>query len=110
MRVLDRNNKELTDYDLSKGVLVPRIIRHEDGTTERVNVFLPRPDGNEPSERAKKRLAISRLKKQLTDTDYKVIKCYEYQLAGLEVPYDAAQLHEERQAIRDQINQLETEE
>lgn len=49
---------------------------------------------------------VDNLKKQLTDTDYKIIKCYEYQLAGKELPYDIIELHEERQAIRDQINIL----
>ena len=52
---------------------------------------------------------IAELKAQLTATDYKVIKCSECQLAGQEMPYDVAELHAERQAIRDQINQLEQE-
>lgn len=50
---------------------------------------------------------IEELKTKLTDTDYKIIKCSEYQLAGKELPYDIAALHEERQAIRDEINTLE---
>lgn len=50
---------------------------------------------------------ITSLKAQLAETDYKIIKCYEYQLAGLELPYDIQTLHAERQAIRDQINELE---
>ena len=52
---------------------------------------------------------IAELKAQLTATDYKVIKCSECQLVGQELPYDVAELHAERQAIRDQINQLEKE-
>jgi len=50
---------------------------------------------------------IESLKATLESTDYQVIKCYEYSLNGLEMPYDIAQLHEERQALRDQINDLE---
>lgn len=50
---------------------------------------------------------IAELKAQLAATDYKVIKCSECQLAGMEIPYDVAALHAERQAIRDKINQLE---
>lgn len=50
---------------------------------------------------------IAVLKRQLEETDYKIIKCAEYQLAGLEMPYEIATLHSERQALRDQINQLE---
>ena len=50
---------------------------------------------------------IAELKAQLSATDYRVIKCSECQLLGQELPYDVAELHAERQAIRDQINQLE---
>lgn len=53
---------------------------------------------------------IAELKKQLAATDYQVIKCAECQLLGVEMPYDVAELHAERQAIRDRINQLEQEE
>lgn len=51
---------------------------------------------------------IDVLKQALTTTDYKIIKCSEYQLAGLEAPYDIAELHKERQEIRDKINALES--
>lgn len=51
---------------------------------------------------------VESLKAQLAETDYKIIKCYEYQLAGLELPYDITILHVERQAIRDEINELES--
>ncbi len=50
---------------------------------------------------------IEKLKTQLTETDYKIIKCSEYQLAGLELPYDIQALHTERQSLRDRINELE---
>jgi len=50
---------------------------------------------------------IAELKKQLSATDYKVIKCAECQLLGREMPYDVAAIHAERQAIRDEINKLE---
>ena len=52
---------------------------------------------------------IDAKKAELDSTDYKIIKCSEYQLAGLESPYDITELHTERQALRDEINQLETE-
>ncbi len=41
--------------------------------------------------------------------DWKVAKCYEYALAGLEPPYDITELHAKRQAVRDQINALRAE-
>lgn len=50
---------------------------------------------------------ISNLKEQLSSTDYQIIKCSEAQLAGEELPYDIKELHSTRQALRDQINELE---
>lgn len=56
-----------------------------------------------------KKEQLKNLKKQLTSTDYQVIKCYEYSLAGLALPYDITALHEEREALRVQIRELEEE-
>lgn len=50
---------------------------------------------------------IWQLKERLAATDYKVIKVAEYAAAGLPAPYDIAQLHTERQGLRDEINELE---
>ena len=50
---------------------------------------------------------ISTLKAQIQATDYQIIKCYEYALLDLGLPYDVEALHAERQALRDQINELE---
>lgn len=55
---------------------------------------------------------ISSLKKMLTSTDsnigdYRITKCYEASLMGLDMPYNVADLHQARQAVRDEINQLE---
>ena len=63
-----------------------------------ITLFKFHSDGTEANE----------LKSQLSNTDYKIIKCYEYNLAGLELPYDIEELHSERQDLRDQINELET--
>jgi len=41
--------------------------------------------------------------------DWKVAKCQEYALAGMALPYDIAELHRERQAVRDRINELRAE-
>lgn len=51
---------------------------------------------------------INALKAAIASTDYQIIKCYEYSLNNLEMPYDVAELHAKRQAIRDQINELES--
>ena len=40
--------------------------------------------------------------------DWKVIKCYEAKLQEKEMPYDLDSLMAERQAIRDQINELQS--
>jgi len=50
---------------------------------------------------------ISNLKNQLTSSDYKIIKGYEYSLVNKNAEYNMDELHDERQAIRDQINKLE---
>lgn len=50
---------------------------------------------------------IDELKAELADSDYKVTKCYEASLVGDSLPYDIAELHRERQSIRDEINRLE---
>ena len=52
---------------------------------------------------------IERLKSELQDSDYKVIKCAESMAVGADMPYDVASLHNERQALRDKINELESE-
>ena len=54
-----------------------------------------------------KKTEIELLKAQLASTDYKVIKCAECDLAGIELPYDVVALNAERQTIRDKINELE---
>lgn len=51
---------------------------------------------------------IKRLKQTLTETDYKVLKCYEASLIGGTMPYDINSVHTERQALRDKINELGT--
>lgn len=43
----------------------------------------------------------------LSAGDYRVIKCYEAQLVGEPMPYDMAAIHQERQTIRDRINELQ---
>ena len=55
----------------------------------------------------KQKQEIVALKSQLAETDYKIIKSIENQLLGLEVPYNLEELHAERQALRDKINELE---
>jgi hypothetical protein len=51
---------------------------------------------------------ISNMKQQLADTDYKVVKNMESQMAMEELPYEPIELHNERQVLRDKINELET--
>lgn len=54
-------------------------------------------------------LDIESLKSELQASDYKVIKCAEAMAIGAEMPYDMTALHNERQALRDKINELESE-
>ena len=52
---------------------------------------------------------IELLKSELQESDYKVIKCAEAMAVGAEMPYNMTALHNERQALRDKINELESE-
>lgn len=51
---------------------------------------------------------INDLKDRIAASDYKIIKTYEYALLGEQTEYDIEEVHAERQALRDQINSLET--
>jgi hypothetical protein len=62
---------------------------------------------DEKAQEQAKQAEIARLKDDLADTDYKIIKCSEYNLAGQSLPYNIADLHAKRQALRDRINELE---
>lgn len=46
-------------------------------------------------------------RKQLDETDYKIIKCSECQMLGEKLPYDIVALHKERQILRQAINEKE---
>ena len=50
---------------------------------------------------------IERLKSELQESDYKVIKCAEAICLNAELPYNMTELHNERQALRDKINEFE---
>lgn len=52
---------------------------------------------------------IERIKSELQASDYKVIKCAEAICLNAELPYNMTELHNERQALRDKINELESE-
>ena len=54
-------------------------------------------------------MEIERLKSELQESDYKVIKCAEAMCINAELPYNMTELHKERQALRDKINELESE-
>lgn len=52
---------------------------------------------------------VYELKNLLINSDYKIIKCYEAQLANEEMPYNLQELLAQRKAWRDEINTLEFE-
>jgi hypothetical protein len=64
-----------------------------------------------PNEKIKRLVAnmkaIKAFEEKLASSDYKIIKCYEYSLAGLDLPYNINELHAEREAIREEIRKLE---
>lgn len=73
----------------------------------------PEPTPEEIAERERQEhiaeinMQIAGLKAQIGVTDYRITKTYEYREEGLETEYDLHALHKERQALRDQINELE---
>ena len=52
---------------------------------------------------------IERMKSELQESDYKVIKCAEAMCINAELPYNMTALHNERQALRDKMSELEGE-
>ena len=117
MRVINQSFETITEYDLTAGRLVRTFAVKEDAKPidnvkkfawadddwEEVQMYIPNHINSVAEE-------IAELKRQLQSTDYKVIKCSECQLLGKEMPYDVAELHAERQALRDKINELEVKE
>jgi len=88
----------------------------DDGSvyTEPVAPVQPEPTEEELAEQARQQqisqltARIDGLKAQIAASDYKIIKTYEYALLGEQTEYDIETVHAERQALRDQINTLET--
>ena len=75
----------------------------EAGWTE---VVPPTPTAEEIAQQQRAE-RIWALKDQLAQGDYKIIKCAEAQLTNEPMPYDVAELVAERNAMRDEINELE---
>lgn len=61
----------------------------------------------EPTQAQLNEQRVWELKDQLAQGDYKIIKCAEAQLTGAEMPYDISALVAERNAMREEINELE---
>lgn len=114
MRVVNQKKETITEYDLSKGKLYPiRLLKENVQPIDNKTKFVYTKNDFEnakiyiPNKEKSSREKIIQLKKQLSSTDYKIIKCSECQLLGEPMPYDVVTLHAERQAIRDKINELE---
>lgn len=109
MRIINQYNVTITEYDLTKGKLINGKTKNDNGVFEEVQIYLPNKSIHDKPHKMSISAKIKKLKAQLAATDYKVIKCSECALAGEPAPYDIKELHAERQAIRDQINELEKE-
>ena len=117
MRVINRKGETITEYDLTKGRLIPqKAVRADAPPIDNKTKFAWTKEDYEdlqmyvPNREKSKAEKVKALKAQLSATDYKVIKCSECQLLGQDMPYDVAELHAQRQVIRDEINRLEQEE
>lgn len=114
MRVVNEHFETITEYDLTAGKLVQTKAIRDDATPvdnvtkfawddadyEDVYMYIPDPVISVADQ-------IAILQIELDETDYRIIKCMEYSLAGLELPYDIQELHTQRQRVRDKINELE---
>ena len=60
-----------------------------------------------PTEKEKMQHEVWELKEELSETDYKILKCSEASLLGQELPYDLDAVVSERDGWRAQINELE---
>lgn len=114
IKVIDGEGKILTEYDLTKGRLITRkLLRKDAKPIDNITKFAWEEDDYEevrmyiPNREKSKAMKINELKEKLSTTNQKIIDCSEYYMLGLELPYDIATLHVERQAIRDQIKLLE---
>lgn len=71
-----------------------------------VEVVPPTPIEEELAQQQREQ-RIWELKDSLAQGDYKIIKCAEAQLTGEAMPYDIEALVAERNAMREEINELE---
>lgn len=86
---------------VAEGVF-PKLITNDDDT-EIVDVIR----NDEEINQIQTLITINELKDELQSEDYKIIKCYEASLAGQDLPYDILELKNKRDALREQINELE---
>lgn len=112
--------KQARELELQGWKIVGQIDESKMKTDEYYSIYLvPYDDGDRIEYRYDKvfdgkavRDEIKKLKNRLSSTesdigDYKITKCYEASLAGKPLPYDIIALREERQGVRDRINELE---
>ena len=110
-KIIDNDTKEVEigvgcpdEYYIEIGMQLMDVEKAYNGKWYLAGYAPARPD---PTPEQIKQMRISELKNLLRDTDYKIIKCSEYEMSGLDLPYDIAALHAQRQAYRDEINELE---
>lgn len=72
-------------------------------------IMEPKESTEEENKTVEIQVEITQLKAELAASDYKIIKCAECDLANESAPYDIDKLHDERQVLRDKINELESE-
>ena len=114
VRVVNQRFETIAEYDPSGGSLIAaRAVREDAAPIDNVTKFAWADEDFEdvlmyiPNPAVSVADQIAGIQRQLEQTDYRIIKCMEYSLAGLELPYDIQQLHDQRQELRDKINELE---
>lgn len=107
--LIDRINNELVEmYDYTPDI-APKISKFQgvEISYSLINEFVVQQYSIIENDPYKVNNDICLLKSELSNSDYKITKCYEATLIGEPLPYDIQSLHTERQNIRDRINELE---
>ena len=97
----------LSEIDLPEGTGV--VIGQHAIVNGSLTFLGPKPSDTQRYEAQARRSRMSDLKHFLASTDYKVTKCFEAFIAEETLPYDFEELKAERQAWRDEINEIESE-
>lgn len=107
-KIFLRENISATDSQYSCNEYSINVLKQDDiesYLTDNFSILLENAKLNEQNRILSEK--INTLEKQLTNSDYQIIKCTENYMLGSVLPYDFSKLLYDRQKIRDEINNLQ---